>query len=77
MSRFASRIRGRAPQRGANIAHRYYLGLFSDFTPKFVKRYAELGGVVENAAKAYAEDVHERRFPEPVHCFGVPKDKGN
>jgi 3-methyl-2-oxobutanoate hydroxymethyltransferase len=53
------------------------LGLFSDFTPKFVKRYAELGGVVENAAKAYAEDVHERRFPELVHCFGVPKDKGN
>ena len=50
------------------------LGLFSDFTPKFVKRYAELGSVVENAAKAYAEDVQERRFPELVHCFGVPKD---
>lgn len=51
------------------------LGLFSDFTPKFVKRYAELGGEVEAAAKAYAEDVHERRFPELSHCFGVPKDE--
>jgi len=51
------------------------LGLFSDFTPKFVKRYAELGGEVEAAAKAYAEDVQERRFPELDHCFGVPKDK--
>ncbi len=49
------------------------LGLFSDFTPKFVKRYAELGGEVERAAKAYAEDVFERRFPELKHCFGVPK----
>ncbi|MDA1090243.1 MAG: 3-methyl-2-oxobutanoate hydroxymethyltransferase [Proteobacteria bacterium] len=51
------------------------LGLFSDFTPKFVKRYAELGGEVENAAKAYAEDVQERRFPELAHCFGVPKEQ--
>ncbi len=50
------------------------LGLFSDFTPKFVKRYAELGGEVERAVKAYAEDVQERRFPELKHCFGVPKD---
>ncbi len=48
------------------------LGLFSDFTPSFVKRYAELGGEVERAARAYAEDVHERRFPTLEHCFGVP-----
>ncbi len=27
------------------------------------------------AAKAYAEDVQERRFPELQHCFGVPKEK--
>ena len=32
------------------------LGLFSDFTPKFVKRYAELGIQVSAAAAAYAED---------------------
>ncbi|NQU61692.1 MAG: 3-methyl-2-oxobutanoate hydroxymethyltransferase [Rhodospirillales bacterium] len=51
------------------------LGLFSDFTPKFVKRYAELGGEVERAAKAYAEDVQARQFPGLEHCFGIPKDK--
>ena len=51
------------------------LGLFSDFTPTFVKRYAELGEEVAIAAKAYAEDVHARRFPGLEHCFGVPKDK--
>ena len=49
------------------------LGLFSDFTPSFVKRYAELGGEVERAARAYAEDVHQRRFPSLEHCFGVPQ----
>ena len=51
------------------------LGLFSDFTPSFVKRYAELGEEVANAAKTYAEDVRSRKFPGLEHCFGVTKDK--
>ncbi|WP_428375394.1 3-methyl-2-oxobutanoate hydroxymethyltransferase [Lichenicoccus sp.] len=49
------------------------LGLFADFTPRFVKRYAELGRQVEAAAEAYAADVRARRFPGPEHCFGVAK----
>jgi 3-methyl-2-oxobutanoate hydroxymethyltransferase len=49
------------------------LGLFSDFTPRFVKRYAELGQQVSSAASAYAEDVRQRRFPGPEHCFGIRK----
>ncbi len=52
------------------------LGLFSDFTPKFVKRYAELGIQVSAAAAAYAEDVRARRFPAAEHCFGAPKTDG-
>ena len=45
------------------------VGLFSDFTPKFVKRYAELGQQIANAAKDYSEDVRSRKFPSPAHCF--------
>ncbi len=48
-------------------------GLFSDFTPRFVKRYAELGEQLGAVARDYAEDVRARRFPGPEHCFGVPK----
>ena len=48
-------------------------GLFADFTPRFVKRYAELGQQIEAAAEAYAADVRARRFPGPEHCFGVVK----
>ncbi len=48
-------------------------GLFTDFTPRFVKRYATLGDDLGAVARAYAEDVRERRFPGPEHCFGVPK----
>jgi 3-methyl-2-oxobutanoate hydroxymethyltransferase len=52
------------------------LGLFSDFTPKFVKRYAELGGAAEQAIRRFADDVRARRFPGPEHCFGVKPPKG-
>jgi 3-methyl-2-oxobutanoate hydroxymethyltransferase len=45
------------------------VGLFSDYTPKFVKRYAELGTDLEAAAEAYARDVKARAFPGPEHCF--------
>lgn len=51
------------------------LGLFGTFTPKFVKRYAELGGAVEEAVKTYAAEVRSRAFPGPEHCFGMPKTK--
>ncbi len=47
------------------------VGLFSDFTPKFVKRYADLGQQIADAAKSYSEDVRSGRFPGPEHCFGM------
>ncbi len=49
------------------------VGLFDQFTPKFVKRYAELGQQIKEAAKHYADDVRARRFPAPEHCFGMRK----
>ncbi|MBB4285205.1 3-methyl-2-oxobutanoate hydroxymethyltransferase [Roseospira goensis] len=48
------------------------LGLFGAFTPRFVKRYAELGAQVSEAAAAYAAEVTARRFPGPEHCFKGP-----
>ena len=46
------------------------LGMFADFRPKFVKRYAQLAGDAERAIAAYAEDVRARRFPAAEHVFG-------
>lgn len=48
------------------------LGLFSDFTPRFVRRYADLGPDISRAVAAYAEDVQARRFPGPEHCVSGP-----
>jgi 3-methyl-2-oxobutanoate hydroxymethyltransferase len=51
------------------------LGLFDDFTPKFVKRYAELGQTMDQAFAAYREDVEGQRFPGPEHCYGGGEEK--
>lgn len=45
------------------------LGLFSEFTPKFVKRYAELGKAVTAATAAYVHEVREGTFPDEAHSF--------
>jgi 3-methyl-2-oxobutanoate hydroxymethyltransferase len=44
------------------------LGLF-DWTPKFVRRYAQLREEIGRAAAAYAEDVRERRFPGAAETY--------
>jgi 3-methyl-2-oxobutanoate hydroxymethyltransferase len=44
------------------------LGLFS-WTPKFVRRYADLKGEISRAVEAYAADVRERRFPGPGEIY--------
>lgn len=45
------------------------LGLFPDFTPKFVKRYAGLGDEIDGALRAYADEVKAGTFPGPEHCY--------
>jgi 3-methyl-2-oxobutanoate hydroxymethyltransferase len=45
------------------------LGLFTDFRPSFVRRYAELGQMAETAIAAYAADVRARAFPAAEHTF--------
>ena len=49
------------------------LGLFPDFTPKFAKRYVEMGTAVSAAAAEYAREVRAGTFPSMQHCFGVKK----
>ncbi len=53
------------------------IGLFDDFTPKFAKRFAEVGTMIAEAAAEYAADVRARRFPAKEHCYGLGiKDGG-
>jgi 3-methyl-2-oxobutanoate hydroxymethyltransferase len=45
------------------------LGLFTEFRPKFVKRYADLGALADAAIATYASEVRARTFPAPEHGF--------
>jgi 3-methyl-2-oxobutanoate hydroxymethyltransferase len=45
------------------------VGLNSGPAPRFVKRYADVRGVITEAARAYAEDVANGTYPGPEHSF--------
>jgi 3-methyl-2-oxobutanoate hydroxymethyltransferase len=51
------------------------VGLFADFTPKFVKRYGDAGKMIAEAVGNYADEVRNGQFPTLDHCFGVKKTK--
>jgi len=50
-------------------------GLFTDFKPRFVKRYMDLGSGIAEAARQYAGEVKSGTFPAPEHCYGMAKPK--
>jgi 3-methyl-2-oxobutanoate hydroxymethyltransferase len=51
------------------------LGLYSGSTPRFVKRYAELAGEIEDALRRYADDVRSGAFPKQQHTYSIPEDE--
>jgi 3-methyl-2-oxobutanoate hydroxymethyltransferase len=50
------------------------VGLFSGFTPTFVKRYAELGNAIREAVSRYADEVRSGAFPAGGQSFGMKDD---
>lgn len=50
------------------------LGMFSDFTPKFVKKYSNLREEIVNASKTYINDVKETQFPSKEHTFAIDEE---
>ena len=51
------------------------LGLFARFTPKFVKKYADLQNEMRKAILEYMTDVRERRYPAHEHSFDMPDEE--
>lgn len=47
------------------------LGLYSEYAPKFVKRYANLGDAIRDAVIAYRDEVRGRQFPTEEHVYGI------
>lgn len=56
---------------GQVLVYQDMLGMFSDFTPKFVKRFANVGEVMTSAFKQYCEEVKNGTFPSEEHEYKI------
>lgn len=59
---------------GQVLVYQDLLGMFSDFTPKFVKRYVELGEIMKDAFRSYIEEVSSGAFPSEEHEYKIDDD---
>ncbi|WP_297522360.1 3-methyl-2-oxobutanoate hydroxymethyltransferase [uncultured Clostridium sp.] len=59
---------------GQILVYQDMLGMYSDFTPKFVKKYDNLGEKIDVAFKKYIDEVKDGVFPSSEHTFKVSDD---
>ena len=67
-------IGGGAGCDGQILVYQDMLGLFNDYTPKFVKHFASLGEEMTKAFKAYDQEVKAGTFPDESHAFKIDDD---
>lgn len=56
---------------GQVLVYQDMLGMFSDFTPKFVKRYANIGDIMKDAYANYIKEVQSGAFPAEEHEYSI------
>lgn len=59
---------------GQVLVYQDVLGMFSDFTPKFVKRFANVGEIMTQAFKDYDAAVKDSSFPAQEHTFKIDEE---
>lgn len=59
---------------GQVLVYQDMMGMYSDFTPKFVKQYAQTGNAMREAFKKYSEEVKSGAFPTEEHSFRIDED---
>jgi 3-methyl-2-oxobutanoate hydroxymethyltransferase len=60
---------------GQVLVYHDMLGLFDRFTPRFVKQYANLRGIIAQALEEYRSDVLAGRFPEQEHTYAISESE--
>lgn len=59
---------------GQILVYQDMLGMFSDYVPKFVKRFAEVGEVMKAGFNDYIKEVSEGTYPAEEHTFKIDDD---
>ena len=62
---------------GQILVYQDMLGMFSDFVPKFVKQYANIGSVMREAIGNYIKEVQDGSFPEEEHTYKIDESELN
>jgi 3-methyl-2-oxobutanoate hydroxymethyltransferase len=60
---------------GQVLVYHDLLGLYPGKSPRFVKRYAELAPVIEEALERFAAEVRSGAFPGEEHTYSIPEDE--
>lgn len=58
---------------GQVLVYQDLMGIYGDFTPKFVKRYAEAGELMRDGFREYNNEVKNGIFPGEEHSFKIDK----
>ena len=58
---------------GQVLVNQDMLGMFHDFTPKFVRRFAEVGDIMREAYAEYDRCVKDGSFPAAEHTYAAPE----
>jgi 3-methyl-2-oxobutanoate hydroxymethyltransferase len=56
---------------GQILVYQDMLNMFSDFKPKFVKNFANVGDLMRDGFKTYIKEVNNGTFPSTEHCFKI------
>lgn len=59
---------------GQVLVYQDMLGMYSDITPKFAKKFGDIGTAMKNAFKAYIEETKSETFPAEEHTFKMADD---
>lgn len=59
---------------GQILVYQDMLGMYSEFTPKFVKKYANIGEIVKDAFNKYVQEVRDGVFPGENNSFKIDEE---
>ena len=59
---------------GQVLVYADMLGMFSDFTPKFVKRFANTGDVMKEGFRQFISEVKNKSYPAAEHTYSIDED---
>ena len=59
---------------GQVLVYQDMLAMFGDFKPKFVKQFGEIGTMMKESFRKYAQEVKSGEFPALEHTFKIDDD---